>query len=403
MRIIVFGMIGRMPTGGQTWLSLHWLKAFHGLGHDVWYVEDASRWPYDPRTRSHTEDCSYAVQHIAGCMARIGLESHWAYRFREKADACFGLSNERLNALYRSCDVLFTFNSAELQEEHLAAPFRVYIESDPAISQLRLANGDSRTRQMFAHHHRVFTYGENFGSPDCGVPLGGIEYRTTRQPIDLEFWEYSFTPAAPHFTTIGNYRQRHFDIEYNGEMYYWSKHHEWLKFLELPRRTTQSFELALSIHDPSAIECFERQGWQLISPHELSADVFGAYPSYIRASRAEFTVARDLNVRLRSGWFSERDACYLASGKPVVAQDTGFGNIFPTGEGLFAFSTIDEAVAAVDAINSDYGRHCRAARAIAEEYFEASGVARRLLDQLEAGRPRTDPFVTTAPAVSGSG
>jgi glycosyltransferase involved in cell wall biosynthesis len=120
----------------------------------------------------------------------------------------------------------------------------------------------------------------------------------------------------------------------------------------------------------------------LVPPFRMSLNVFGDYPAYFRRSRAEFTVAKDMNVRLRSGWFSERDACYLASGKPVVAQDTGFGNILPTGEGLFAFSTMDEAVAAIDQINGDYRRHCLGARAIAEEYFEAGKVAARLLADL---------------------
>ncbi len=114
----------------------------------------------------------------------------------------------------------------------------------------------------------------------------------------------------------------------------------------------------------------------------MSLEVFGAYQDYFRRSRAEFTVAKDQNVRLRSGWFSERDVCYLASGKPVVAQDTGFGNVVPTGAGLFAVGTPEEAAAAIEEINGDYARHCRAARALAEEHFEASTVAAGLLRAL---------------------
>jgi hypothetical protein len=387
MRVIVFGMMGRCPFAGQTWLSLNWLRAFHRLGHEVWYVEDDSRWPYDPLKRSFTDDCSYCVGHIASCMANIGLDSNWAYRFGESASACWGLSHDALNELYRSCDVLFTFGTTQLRDEHLTAPFRVYIESDPVMSQLRLANGDARTCEAFRQHHAIFTYGENYGSPDCGVPLSGVEYRTTRQPIDLDYWRFCFTPAAGDFTTIGNYRQDKNDIAYNGDVYYWSKHHEWLKFMELPTRTSQRFELGMSLDDPADREQLAGSGWRVFSPYEMSLDIFGAYPDFIRNSRAEFTVAKDQNVRLRSGWFSERDACYLASGKPVVAQDTGFSNRLPTGEGLFAVATIDQALAAIDAINTDYERHCRAARAIAEEYFEASAVARRLLEQLDGSEP----------------
>lgn len=171
-------------------------------------------------------------------------------------------------------------------------------------------------------------------------------------------------------------------MEYNGEVYRWSKHHEWEKFLGLPRCTKQPFELAMNVDDWASRERLEAHGWALVSPLQMSLDVFGDYPAYFRRSRAEFTVAKDQNVRLRSGWFSERDACYLACGKPVVAQDTGFGNVLPTGEGLFAFTTMGEALGAIEAINGDYRRHCEATRTIAEEYFEARSVAARLLSNI---------------------
>ena len=171
-------------------------------------------------------------------------------------------------------------------------------------------------------------------------------------------------------------------MEYKGEIYHWSKHHEWEKFLDLPRHTRQPFELAMVVEDPADRQRLESHGWKVVPSFRMSLDIFGEYQAYFRRSRAEFTVAKDMNVRLRSGWFSERDACYLACGKPVVAQDTGFGNILPTGEGLFSFTTTDEGLAAIDQINGDYRRHCLAARAIAEEYFEAGKVAARLLTYL---------------------
>jgi hypothetical protein len=203
--------------------------------------------------------------------------------------------------------------------------------------------------------------------------------------VDLDLWPMAWEPEARYFTTIGNWKQAGGDVEYGGQTYRWSKHHEWEKFLDLPRHTPQLFEAALKIDDAADRERLQAHGWQVRSPLPWSLDVFGAYPEYFRRSRAEWTVAKDQNVRLRSGWFSERDACYLASGKPVVAQDTGFGNILPTGEGLFAFATPDQALAAIDTINSDYRRHCLAARALAEEYFEAGKVAARLLSDLGLG------------------
>jgi hypothetical protein len=380
LRLIILGMMGRNPFGGQTWLYLNWIRAFSRLGHEVYYVEDDTVWPYDPEQNTITDDCGYAVRHIAHCMKQIGLPDRWAFRLADRESACWGTSARRLDDLYGSCDALLNVVGAtDLREEHLAAPFRVYVQTDPVIAELRLANGDDHTRFAFAGHHVIATYGENYGAPDCGVPLNGIAYKKTRQPVDLDLWPMAYHLRARHFTTIGNYHQTGSDVQYNGQVYRWSKHHEWAKFLDLPRRTKQSFELALKLEDLADRKRLEAHGWGLISPLQLSLNVFDDYPAYIRRSRAEFTVAKDQNVRLRSGWFSERDACYLACGKPVVAQDTGFGNVLPTGEGLFAFTTMEQALAAIDSINGDYLRHCRAARAIAEEYFEARSVAARLL------------------------
>jgi glycosyltransferase involved in cell wall biosynthesis len=195
----------------------------------------------------------------------------------------------------------------------------------------------------------------------------------------------AFSADARYFTTIGNYRQEGGDVEWQGSVYHWSKHHEWERFLELPRRTSQPFELAMMPDDARDRERLQREGWRLVAPLAMSLDVFGTYPGFIRSSRGEFTVAKDQNVRLRSGWFSERAVCYLASGKPVVTQDTGFSNVLPTGEGLFAVDDVEQAAEAVDRINADYERHCRAARKLAVEYFGATAVAGRLLSAVGLG------------------
>ena len=373
-------MMGRCPFGGQTWLYLNWLRGLSRLGHDVWYVEDDSVWPYDPSRNTVSDDCAYAVRHIAECTRAIGLPDRWAFRLAGMEGACWGLGSRDIDELYRSCDALLNIVGAtDLREEQLRAPLRVYVQTDPVTAELALAGGDEHTRAAFAAHHKIATYGENYGRADCGVPLNGIAYVATRQPIDLELWPMAFEPDAAAFTTIGHYRQEGSDATYRGEAYYWSKHREWEKVVSLPSLTSQRFELALVGLAPGDQAYLERHGWHVSSAYEMSLDVFGRYPDFIRRSRAELTVAKDQNVRLRSGWFSERDACYLATGKPVVAQNTGFRNVIPTGQGLFAFTTADEAREAVEAINLDYRRHCLAARAIAEEYFEAKAVAARLL------------------------
>lgn len=381
LRLVVLGMMGRVPFGGQTWLYLGWLRGLAALGHDVYYVEDDTVWPYDPQANAVTDDCSYATTHIAHAMETVGLKDKWAFRLGDRTGACWGMSEAALAELYRSCDALLNVVGAtDLREDQLRAPLRIYVETDPVTAELRLAGGDAHTEEAFANHDVLATYGENYGAPDCGVPLPPRDYVFTRQPVDLELWPMAFTPLAPHFTTIGNYRQEGGDVQWQGSVYHWSKHHEWEKFLELPGHTSQSFELAMMPERLEDRERLLRAGWKLVPPLEMSLDVFGAYPRFIRESRAEFTVAKDQNVRLRSGWFSERAACYLACGKPVVTQDTGFSNFLPTGAGLFGVENSEQAADAIEQINADYRRHCEAARAIAAEYFDAAAVAGRLLD-----------------------
>ncbi len=380
LRLLVFGMMGRCPFGGQTWVYLNWLSGLRRLGHDVWYVEDDTVWPYDPARDAVTDDGACAARHLAGVLGRIGLGDRWAYRLADRAGAVWGLSALDLAELYRSADALLNIAGAvALREEHLAVPVRVYVETDPVTAELRLDAGDARTRAAFAAHHVLATYGENYGAPDCGVPLHGLSFVKTRQPVDLDLWPMAYDPDTRDFTTIGNYRQTGNDVAWRGETYRWSKHHEWEKILDLPKRTGRRFRVALAVEDPADRARLAAHGWCVVSPLRFSLDVFGAYPAFIRGSRAELTVAKDQNVRLRSGWFSDRDATYLASGKPVITQDTGFGAALPVGEGLFAFRDADEAAAAVEAVASDPARHARAARRIAEDCFEAGAVAARLL------------------------
>jgi glycosyltransferase involved in cell wall biosynthesis len=383
LKIVMLGMMGSAPYAGQTWLHLNWLRALSGLGHDVYYLEDDTVWPYDPRAEAVSDDCGYAVAHVAQSMSSIGLGDRWAFRLADRPGACWGMPESTLPGLYESCDALINAGGGtELREDQLRAGFRVYLETDPVTAELRIAAGDRATVEAFAGHHVLASYGENYGAPDCGVPLNGYRYVPTRQPIDLELWPMAFRARARYFTTVGNYRQHEADVEWRGQVYRWSKHHEWERFLELPERTDQEFELALTGFDDGDREHLRERGWRVVSPLPMSLDAFGAYRRYIASSRGEFTVAKDQNVRLRSGWFSERAACYLASGKPVVTQDTGFSNVLPTGAGLFAVEDVEQAARAVEEINADYPRHCEAARAIAAEHFEARAVASRLLAAL---------------------
>jgi hypothetical protein len=382
--VVVLGMMGRCPFGGQTWLYLNWLRGLADVGCDVYYVEDDAAWPYDPRANAIVDDASYAVAHIDRVMERIGLPDRWAYRALYRSpDDVHGMSKARLLELYRDCDALLNVCGATvLNDDHRRSRRKVYVETDPVTNQLELAMGKRKTREMLAAHDVIVTYGENYGAPDCTVPMDGFLYKKTRQPIDLALWPAVFDAKAASYTTIGNWKQNGNDIVWNGETYYWSKHHEFLKYLDLPRRRPNvRFDLWLNVDEAADRDRLLTNGWSLESPLAPSLEPFG-YQELFRRSRAEWTVAKDQNVRLRSGWFSERDACYLASGKPVVAQSTGFEGYLPTGEGLFAFRSMDDVLAAIDTIESDYPKACRAARAVAEEYLDARKVCRRFVEDI---------------------
>jgi hypothetical protein len=260
----------------------------------------------------------------------------------------------------------------------------VYLETDPVQLQIELKDGVQETLEFLEPHIAFFTFGENYGRPDCKLPVTDrFKFHGTRQPVVLEYWEQPPRGNGGAFTTIGNWRQPWRVVKLDGEVYRWSKHLEFCKFIELPARTGGRFELALGQYTPQDQQMLESNGWSVRNAPAFSMDI-DVYRSYIQQSRGEFTVAKDQNVRLRSGWFSDRSATYLASGRPVITQDTGFGNVLPVGAGLFSFSTMEEAAAAVEAIGGDYERHCRAASEIARNYFDSDLVLTQLLETVAA-------------------
>jgi hypothetical protein len=393
-RVVVLGILGRTPLAGVAWQVLHYLEGFRRLGYDVSYVEDTGDWPYNPEQNAVIADCAYNVRFLARLMARVGLGERWAYRSVTDGGKTFGLPQEQVAALLAGADALLNLTGGTvLREEHLAVPVRIYLETDPVLPQIELAGGAPFTTGLLAAHTHHFTYGENLGAADCGVPdPPQFDYRPTRQPVVLDWWRPgarlpfaggegpTLTPAAGCFTTVGSWRQSGKDVEWGGQTYTWSKHHEFLKFLDLPRRAGRVFELALACDDAETLRLLKDHGWRVADALALSKEPV-PYREYVLGSRGEFTVAKDQNVRLRSGWFSDRSACYLAAGKPVVTQDTGFGNVLPTGRGLFAFRTADDVLAALDAVAADYDGHCRAAREIAAEYFAVEKVVGALCRQ----------------------
>jgi hypothetical protein len=383
-KIVLLGTMSKYPVAGEVWATVQYLVGFQRLGYDVYYVEAHARTPSMLMEHAGDDGSAKAARFIAGVMQRFDLHDRWAFHALHDDGRCFGMSEGQLSQLYRSAALLINYHGGTIPlPEHSASGRLIYLETDPVQLEVELFQRDPEAIAFLAPHSGFFTWGLNYGKPDCKVPLPEqFHFRLTLPPIAHDFWRADAHEAGDTFTTIGNWRQ-HGAIKFNGDVYHWSKHHEFLKFLDLPRRTTQRFELALSSASYQAAEkrLLESNGWKLRDALGFSGDL-DAYRHYIMESRGEFTVAKDQNIRLRSGWFSERSAQYLAAGLPVIMQDTGFGSVLPTGQGLFAFSTMEEILEAVESINSAYDQHCRAASTLVREFFSYDVVLKKLLAEV---------------------
>jgi hypothetical protein len=387
-RILVLGAMAEMPVAGVVWQVLHYLEGLRRLGHDVVYVEDTGSWPYDPDRETVTEDAAPAARRLGAVMEAAGFGERWAFVNAAREDDVHGMTRESMSKAIARAEMLVNLSGhTVLKEAHLKVPVRVYLETDPVTPQLEIAMGRQWTVDFLAVHTHHFSFGERLGREGCEVPVEGFTYRPTRQPVVLDWWpppaEFPQPPPGGlRFTTVANFEQTHKDIEFRGETYTWTKSAEFLKLLDVPRRAGVTIELALALEDADTLALLRRAGFGVVPATALSRDPC-AYRDFVTASGAEFTAAKDQNVRLRSGWFSDRTATYLATGRPSVVQDTGFDVALPVGDGLLAFRTPEEAVEALQRVAADYRHHSRAAHAIAQEHFRAETVLSRLL--AEAG------------------
>jgi hypothetical protein len=387
--VVILGMMTKIPVAGVAWLNAQYLTGFDRLGYDVYYIEQHARTPTMLMRTEEDNGAELAAAYVAGVMNRFGFGDRWSYQALHGDGRYYGLSERRVRSIFDRAGLVINLHGGTMPlPAHRATDRLVYLDTDPVDIQIKAERGDARTLEMLDHHVAFFTWAGNFGNPDCLVPqVPGIAFRPTFPPIVSDQWG-GFAPTRDLLTTIGNWEQPWRTLTYRGEVYYWSKHLEFLKFLDLPHRTHQRFELALGLCPDTARESLEGHGWAVRDAEPLSSDL-DAYREYITSSRGEFTVAKDQNVRLRSGWFSERSASYLAAGRPVITQETGFSNVLPSGEGLFGFLTMDEILAAVEAINSDYERNSRTAREIARDYFSYDVVLPPILDAVGLpARPR---------------
>ena len=380
-------MLTKMPVGGVVWQTVHYLEGLRRLGFEVFYVEAHARTPSMLMTSEHDDASTLAARFIDRTLRPFGLADHWAYLALHDDGRCYGMSRRELVALYASAHLIINLHGGTEPMPEFADTGRlVYVETDPVQLQVELSENYRFAIDFLEPHCAFFTFGENIGAADCVLPAPErFAFAPTRQPVVLDFWPASDAPG-PAYTTIGNWRQAWREVTFGGEAYSWSKHHEWEKVMDLPGRVEVPLELALASYTDEDEARLEGFGWRVVPAAGFSLD-HDAYRSYVTASRGELTVAKDQNVRFRTGWFSDRSATYLAAGRPVVTQETGFSNIFPTGMGLLGFGTVDEAAAALETVEADPAAHRHAAQDIAREFFSADVVLRAILDRVGVELP----------------
>ncbi len=400
LRIIVTGLIAQHPhIGGMAWHYAQYAAGLSQMGHDVYYFEDSGEWPYTEDGGPSgdewiAQNCGPNIEHLAQVLSRWNLQDKWAYRFPLTGE-WFGLSESTRNEIQESADVLINVSGTlEFPDRYRSVKRMVYIDSDPVFTQSKILNDSHGIAARVNAHDVHFTFGERLS----GLGLGtGHRWIPTRQPIVLSEWD----PALSHgetFSTVMNWTS--YDPAIVDGRGYGQKDREFARFVSVAKMVApieieiamgrtqhQEWENAASQPTPGAPgrgagtphEMLSALGWRVVESNVCCRDPY-SYRDYIVGSKGEWSIAKEAYVAHRPGWFSERSACYLAAGRPVVVQDTGFDVSLPTGSGLIAFRTIDEAVNGLREVTADYPRHAEAARSLAEKYFDSTRVLETLIE-----------------------
>lgn len=375
MIIILAGSMGRFPIGGNAWVNMQYLLGLRNFGHDVFFLEECGEgsWVYNWETEEITTDLDYPTAYVAECLWPIGFGDRWIYR---AGDRSVGMSIDDFRSACSYADLLiFLGNPIDVWREEYNWPRRrIYIDLDPGFTHIRLVTGDSSLLQTVERSERLFTIGQRIAASDCMIPTAERQWLKTVTPVSLPHWFPDGNYSTTHFTSVMQWHS-YKEVAYKG-VKYGNKDKEFLKFTDLPKLTQQPFHLAITGDPPVDLA---RYGWK-ISTGWVASRTPELYRKFVRSSRAEFGVGKHGYVATRCGWFSDRSVCYLASGRPVLVQDTGLSDWLPTGEGLLTFRDVHEALSGIEIINADYERHCRAARILAERYFSVEVVLPPLIE-----------------------
>ena len=390
LKIIVGGNIGLYPTGGATWDYVQYPLGLKLLGHDVYYIEDTRQYPVFQKEERAWDDASGCVNYLKSVMDNFGFADKWAYR-DVASGKTFGMSDTKVKQLCSTADVFINIScSTFMRDEYLKIPVRMLVDSDPMFTQIQYAKelgkeSESKnwnTKHMIENHNYLFSFGENINDPSCIIPRFDFKWIPTRQPVCLKLWENDINGNA--FTSVMNWSQR-IRISYN-DILWGQKDIEFEKFKNIARLLPEiKFEVVVNrpIKEQSKFDMNEltQLGWKILEPEETVPDS-STYKNFIINSHAEFAIAKETYVKSNSGWFSCRSACYLAASKPVITQETGWSKYIPAGEGLFTFTNMDSAVIAIQKVESDYKNQSRAAKEIANAYFNSDVILKQMLDRI---------------------
>lgn len=396
LRIIVGGMVGQFPLGGVAWDYFHYCIGLHQLGHDMYYHEDTWVWPHDPVKGYASDDASYTCNFIQGFFDRYAPELAHKWHYRLLHDQSYGMTREAFDEVSRTADVFLNVSGACFFPDELnPKAIKVFMDTDPGYNQIVMhekpawSENVQRWCDQVLSHDRHLTYAENIYGDDCIIPRMGIDWQPTRCIATLPEWEAvrnAPPPAEAAFTTVMSWSYFKGPLVYRGVSYD-QKAAEFAKFHDLPRRTSVPLALAIGGHKAPSDQ-MKQNGWRLINALDASLTVDN-YVQFIADSAGEWSIAKNVFVGTRSGWFSCRTACYLAAGRPAVVQDTAWSKFIPSGEGVIAFSTMEEAIDGLNRVAAEPVRHRRAAYEIAREYLAPDKVLPPMIEAIFA-TARTD-------------
>ena len=395
LRIIVAGMVAQCPLGGVAWDYLQYVIGLARLGHDVFYHEDTWCWPYHPSENRIVDDGGYSARFLESYFRFCAPELAERWHYLHLHDISYGMLRRDFDAVARTADLFINVSGASFLPDALSPHcIKVFVDTDPGYNQIVLSERPAWSENIerwcgeVLAHDRHFTYGENIGALDCGVPTADLYWGTTRIPIVMDLWQGIPVPISPTgaWSTVMTWNVFRGKLEYRGVEYH-GKATEFEKIGGLPRQVGLPFRLALGGIGAAPRARLAGEGW-VVQDGPSATLTPQDYQSYIAASRGEVSVAKNVYVALNTAWFSGRSACYLAAARPVVVQDTGFTRVFPTGNGLHAFTNSEEAAEAIYMIEHDYGREARIARELADGYFNSGRVLTRLIS--DSLRPRSD-------------